>query len=106
MPKKSNIVRYTSDEIRAMVANGESRTDWVKFSEMTEEELEASILADPDDIHEPVDWTKAVKGIPPPKDHINIRLDHDVLEWFKSNGRGYQTLMNNVLRSYVEAQQQ
>ena len=44
-------------------------------------------------------------GVPPPKDHINIRIDHDVLEWFKANGRGYQTLMNNVLRAFVKARQ-
>ncbi len=31
-------------------------------------------------------------GVPAPKDHINIRVDHDVLEWFKASGRGYQTL--------------
>ncbi|MGH7076332.1 MAG: BrnA antitoxin family protein [Stellaceae bacterium] len=40
--------------------------------------------------------------MPPPKDHINIRVDHDVLEWFKSTGKGYQTRMNNVLRAYVQ----
>jgi len=43
--------------------------------------------------------------VPVPKDHINIRIDHDVLEWFKANGRGYQTLMNNVLRAFVKARQ-
>jgi len=42
-------------------------------------------------------------GIPAPKDHINIRLDHDVLEWFKANGKGYQTLINNVLRAFVQS---
>lgn len=104
MKKKGNIVTYTADEIRAMVARGESRTDWKKFDEMTEEELEATIRADPDDIQadEVLDWTKAVKGPLPLKEHINIRIDHDVLAWFKKQGRGYQTLMNNVLRAYVE----
>lgn len=61
---------------------------------------------DPDDIHEPIDWTKAVQGIPAPKDYINIRVDHDVLAWFKASGRGYQTLMNNVLRAFVQSRQQ
>ena len=32
-----------------------------------------------------------------------MRVDHDVLEWFRSTGKGYQSLMNAVLRSYVEA---
>jgi uncharacterized protein (DUF4415 family) len=45
-------------------------------------------------------------GIPAPKDHINIRVDHDVLEWFKASGKGYQTLMNNVLSAFVKSRQQ
>ena len=43
MKKKGNIVTYTAGEIRAMVAREEDRTNWKKFDEMTEEELEASI---------------------------------------------------------------
>jgi len=50
--------------------------------------------------------TQAIVGIPAPKDHINIRIDHDVLQWFGSNGKGYQTLMNNVLRAFVQTRQQ
>lgn len=105
MRKKSNIVHYTMDGIKAKIARGESKMDWKKIDEMTEEELEASIRADPDEPREEeIDWTKAVKGIPPHvvKDHINIRIDHDVLAWFKKQGRGYQTLMNNVLRAFVQ----
>jgi len=45
-------------------------------------------------------------GVPALKDHINIRIDHDVLEWFKKNGKGYQTLMNNVLRAFVQTRRQ
>jgi uncharacterized protein (DUF4415 family) len=66
----------------------------------------ASIKADADDVHAEPDWTQVTMGVPLPKDHINIRIDHDVLEWFKANGRGYQTLMNNVLRAFVQARQQ
>jgi uncharacterized protein (DUF4415 family) len=68
--------------------------------------LEASIRADVDDVHSEPDWTQGVMGIPAPKDHINIRIDHDVLEWFKKNSRGYQTLMNNVLRAFVQTRRQ
>ncbi len=86
-----------------MIDRGEDQTNWAKANAMTGEELEASILADPDDIHEDIDWTKAIKGLPPRKDHINIRVDHDVLEWFRSNGRGCQTMMNSVLRAFVDS---
>jgi uncharacterized protein (DUF4415 family) len=41
--------------------------------------------------------------LPPPKEHINIRLDADVLSWFRKTGKGYQTRMNNVLRAFVES---
>src|SRR5712671_5653678 len=51
----------------------------------------------------PIDWTRAVKGIPPPKRDIHIRLDEDVLDWFKQAGRGYQTRINNVLRAFMES---
>lgn len=51
-----------------MRANGEFRSDWDKVKRMTEAELEASIAADPDDVHEEPDWTQAIKGLPPRKD--------------------------------------
>ena len=38
-----------------------------------------------------------------PKKQITVRLDADMVEWFKKQGRGYQTRMNAVLRSYYEA---
>jgi uncharacterized protein (DUF4415 family) len=38
------------------------------------------------------------------KVHTGLRIDADVLDWFKAQGRGFQTHMNAVLRAYVEAQ--
>ena len=101
----SNTVRYTAKQIKTKVKRGEDRTNWRKANAMTGKKLEASIEADPDDVHGEPDWTKAVMGMPAPKDHINIRIDHDVLEWFRASGRGYQTLMNNVLRAFVQSRQ-
>jgi uncharacterized protein (DUF4415 family) len=95
-------VRYTAEQIDAMRRQGKSRTDWAKVDAMTEAELEASIAADPD-AHEAPDWSQAVLGLPPRKEHINIRLDADVLAWFRQSGRGYQTRINNVLRAFVES---
>ncbi len=96
-------MRYTAGEIDVMLARGESRTDWAAVERMTEAELEASIAADPDDVHEPVDWTQAVKGLPPRKRDIHIRIDEDVLDWFRRTGRGYQTRINSVLRAFMES---
>jgi uncharacterized protein (DUF4415 family) len=105
MRKKSDTVRYTARQIKAKIARGEDRTDLRKASSMTGKKLEASIRADEDDIREEPDWTQAVRGIPAPKAHINIRVDRDVLTWFRARGKGYQSLMNNVLRVFVESRQ-
>jgi uncharacterized protein (DUF4415 family) len=105
MRKKSDTVRYTARQIKAKIAKGEDRTNWSKTDAVTGRKLAASIRADADDVHNEPDWTQAIVGIPAPKDHINIRIDHDVLEWFRSNGKGYQTLMNNVLRAFVQTRQ-
>jgi uncharacterized protein (DUF4415 family) len=106
MRKKNGIVRYTAKQIAGKIARGEDRTNWRKANSLTGRRLDVSIRADIDDIRGEPDWTQAVMGVPPPKDHINIRIDHDVLEWFKSRGRGYQTLMNNLLCAFVKSQQQ
>ncbi|NUM53127.1 MAG: BrnA antitoxin family protein [Candidatus Hydrogenedentes bacterium] len=42
--------------------------------------------------------------LPKPKELVSIRIDPDVLGWFRKQGRGYQTRINAVLRSYIEAQ--
>jgi uncharacterized protein (DUF4415 family) len=108
MRKKSATVRYTAKQIKTKIARGEDRTNWAKVNATTGAKLEASIRSDMDmdDVHGEPDWKQGVMGLPSPKDHINIRIDHDVLEWFKKNGRGYQTLMNNVLRAFVQTRRQ
>src|ERR1017187_3910043 len=92
MRKKNDTVRYTAKQIKARIARGEDRTSWDKVDAVTGTKLEASIRADVDDVHGEPDWTQAIVGIPAPKDHINIHIDHDVLQWFRSNGKGYQTI--------------
>jgi uncharacterized protein (DUF4415 family) len=106
MKKKNGTVRYTAKQIKSKIARGEDRTNWAKVNSTTGAKLEVSIRADGDDIQGGLDWTQSVMGVPAPKEHINIRIDHDVLEWFKKNGRGYQTLMNNVLRAFVQTRRQ
>jgi uncharacterized protein (DUF4415 family) len=49
-----------------------------------------------------VRWGLDGRG-PPPKSLITLRLDADVLEWFRSLGKGYQTRINLLLRSYMNA---
>ena len=49
-------------------------------------------------------WKTAKLTMPEPKDRLTIRVDHDVVQWLKKRGRGYQTRINAILRSYMEAQ--
>lgn len=46
-------------------------------------------------------WESATLAVPTPKRAISLRVDEDVLEWFRTSGPRYQTRMNAVLRSYV-----
>src|SRR6202022_617333 len=98
MAKRRDIERYSADDLEAKRRRGESRTDWAKVDAMTENELEASIAADPDNEHEEPAWSQAVKGRPPRKERINMRVEREGVDWFRNKGRGYQTRINNVLR--------
>ena len=49
-------------------------------------------------------WKSARVVVPPGKTSVHLRLDSDVVEWFKSHGKGHLTRMNAVLRAYVGAQ--
>jgi uncharacterized protein (DUF4415 family) len=104
MTNGGNIKRYSADELRAMVARGESRTDWPRVDSMTEEELERAIAEDPDWRDVPRDWYKdAVPVRRTPKVAVSIRLDADLVEFFRAQGRGWQTRINAVLRAYADA---
>lgn len=101
---RERIVRYTLAEIREKRASGElkSQTDWARVDAKTDEEIERDIASDPDWQHDlDPDWENAVLVVPPSKTPISIRLDDDVLAFFKAGGPGYQKRINAVLRSYM-----
>ena len=82
----------------------DTQTDWEKVKNMTEADISAAAASDPD--AQPTDeafWKNAHVVMPQPKRAISMRVDGDVLAWFKSQGRGYQTRINAVLRAYMEA---
>jgi uncharacterized protein (DUF4415 family) len=78
------------------------RTDWARVDALTDEQIEAAVRNDPDAVPLDVDWSDAVLVIPPKKKAISIRVDEDVLDYFKQEGAGYQRRMNAVLRSYMQ----
>jgi uncharacterized protein (DUF4415 family) len=49
-------------------------------------------------------WSSARVVMPRGKTSVHLRLDSDVVEWFKTNGKGHLTRMNAVLRAYVDSQ--
>lgn len=80
-----------------------SQTDWQRLDAMTDEDID---LSDCPEVT-PELFAKAVvrRGLPAAKNkaQVTLRIDRDVLEWFKSQGRGYQTQINALLRAYMEA---
>lgn len=76
------------------------KTDWTKLKNMPDEEIDYSDIPKLDTF----DWTKANVVIPEAKTRLTIRVDSDVYQFFKARGPKYQTRINAVLRSYMEAQ--
>lgn len=79
-----------------------SKTDWDRIDRMNDDEIDYSDIPELGEDF----WKNAKLVIPDQKAKISIRLDKDILEWFKAEGKGYQTKINAVLRSYVEAHRQ
>jgi uncharacterized protein (DUF4415 family) len=74
------------------------------FREMTDAEAERRAAADPDaGVIPPGFWDNARVRLPETKQQITLRLDPEVIRFFKRTGKGYQSRMGAVLRSYVEA---
>ena len=84
-------------------APSRGKTDWAALDALTDKEIDAAIANDPDwQEFKDLDWSEAVLVIPPKKKAISIRVDEDVLDYFKTQGSGYQRRINAVLRSYMQ----
>ncbi|KQY34772.1 MULTISPECIES: BrnA antitoxin family protein [Rhizobium/Agrobacterium group] len=103
---KESITRISLDEILEKRARGEKTlTDWARVAAMTDEDIMAAMRDDPDWAEfMDVDWSKATIVYPTPKKAVSIRLDEDVIDFFKKSGKGYQTRMNAVLRHFMTEQ--
>jgi uncharacterized protein (DUF4415 family) len=93
------IVRRTSEQIKAARMTPEQQA---RFDAIREEDIDYS------DIPEPPDdavWTRPGALVSPEnKKQMTVRLDADVIEFFRKTGKKYQTRMNAVLREYMLAQ--
>lgn len=77
-------------------------TDWARFDALTDEDIARAVAEDPDAAPLDIDWSDAKVYFPRGKQAMSLRIDPDVLAFFKATGKGYQTRMNAVLRTYVE----
>lgn len=79
----------------------QSRTDWKRLKNPKDNRLDYSDIP----LLSKKMFARAILRLPSPKPVITIRLDADVLDWFKKQGKGYQTKINAVLKMYKDAQQ-
>jgi len=103
--KIQGLVRATSDELAGMV----DATDWARVEALGDDEIGRAIADDPDaaPILDERFWRNAQVLDPRHgKTTITMRVDEDVLSFFKRGGAGYQSRMNAVLRAYVYARRE
>jgi len=80
--------------------NKSSKTDWKRLSTMNDKNIDTSDIAELDD-----DFFHNAELKTPSKQPVTLRIDADVLTWFKAQGQGYQTRINQLLRRYMETHQ-
>lgn len=88
--EKNDTREYSLEELRELRERGETETS-----------ADAPVFS-----LDPGFWETARVVMPAGKTSIHLRVDTDVLDWFKAQGRGHLTRMNAVLRAFMEAQQQ
>ena len=76
-------------------------SDLPRIDAMSDSEIDYSDAPDTDAEF----WSAAVVNSPMVKRQVTLRIDPDIVEFFKNSGSGYQTRINAVLRSYVKAHQ-
>lgn len=78
----------------------ESTTDWKRLESLKDDDIDTSEIEELNN-----DFFLNAELSVPKKQPVTLRLDSDVLIWFKSQGQGYQTRINKLLRRYMESQQ-
>lgn len=77
-----------------------SKTDWKRLETLKDDQIDRSEIAELGD-----EFFAHAELHVPPKQAVTMRLDVDVLNWFKAQGQGYQTRINKLLRAYMLAHQ-
>lgn len=101
MKNDRHIVSYTADELRAKRA--ESRTDLSRLDAATDADVERLVADDEDEAAMAPDWTRARLVLPEAKRSVHLRLEREVVEFFRAQGKGHIARMQAVLKAYVKA---
>jgi uncharacterized protein (DUF4415 family) len=102
MARKERIVKYTDEELNKLAKQEGTLSDWRKASNMTKTEIEERVASDSDETEMVMDWDNTTVEPPQSKAVLNMRIDRDLLDYFRKTGKGYQSRINAILRSYVE----
>ena len=78
-----------------------SKTNYNRINKLSDMDIDYSDIPETDEEF----WSDADILFPTNKTHVSIRLDDDIISWFKQFGRGYQTKINSVLKSYISSVQ-
>ena len=90
-------------EKRIGKTSARARSNWSRVRALSDRQVRRAIETDPQARPTDADFWKGARVVmPTPKETITIRLDADLLEWFRKH-RGYQTRINAVLRAYMQA---
>jgi len=101
--KEKHMTHVSAKQARRM----KDKTDLARVRRQTDANIIKAARSDPDAAILPrAFWEKALVMVPRGKRQVTLRLDLDVLDFFKKAGRGYQTKINRVLRAFVDAHNQ
>lgn len=95
---EQRITRRSKDQLKR------GKTNLERLKNLSDSQIDAAIAQDPDAVTAHINWAEADMIYPPKKTPVSIRLDEDVLAFFRNSGRGYQTRINAVLRQFMTHQ--
>ena len=100
----------TAKRTRSKAKAAEPKTDWARLRAMTDRDIARAVRADPDAA--PIlnkRWFRNAKLVmplePKPRVAISLRVESEVIDWFKAQGGPYQSRMHAVLKAFAEAHQ-
>ena len=100
MTKRETTVVMSVEQAKAKIARAESRSDFDAVAKLSDDDIRRQAAEDPEE--RDWDWARASLETPKPKVDVHIKLDADVVAFFKRDGAGYQTRMNAALKAYVK----